>query len=194
MNYPQFIIKDKVKNIEKTLPFSTLFMSTVSGSKVPLHKVFETFSKYTDYGEITKEVNAINYDVEVMGIDINTALERAVERTPSKKFADLLWGILSTNRTGGDLTLYFSEKSKSAMNDYKRSLTKFSNQLTVFVEIYLTAIVLGAIFFTILTSIMAGFAGGMDIVVLQFFTIFIFLPLLSALFIVFLKMMDPGGE
>jgi len=194
LNYPKFTIRDKAKNIDNTLPFFSLFLSTLAGSKLPLNKVFQMATRFARYGDISKEIDSINYDMEVLGMDVNTAIERAINRTPSKNLKDMLWGLLTTSRSGGDVGIFLHERAKSSMNDYRRRLTEFSHQLTIVVEIYLTAIVLGAILFTILTSIMAGISGGMNVVVLQFLTIFIFLPLISIAFIVFLKGMTPGGD
>ena len=195
INYPRVIMKEKSKNLDNSLPFASLYLSTVAGSKLPLHKTLEIFSKFSKYGEITEEVSAIRNDMDVFGLDVNTALERAIDRTPSKNFKELLWGILSVNRTGGDLNIYLKEKSSSFINEYRRKLYEFSHQLTVLIEVYLTAVVMGALFFTILTSIMSGITNtGGNIIVLQFLLIFIFLPLISAAFIILIKSQTPGEE
>lgn len=195
LNYPKAVINSKAKELDNSLPFATLYLSTVAGTKLPLHKTFEIFSRFSGYGEVAREINEINEDVKVFGLDINTAIERAVERTPSKNFKELLWGILSAIRTGADLPIFLKEKSTSFMTEYRRKIYEFSHSLTVYIEVYLTAIVLGAIFFTILTAIIAGISGAAgNIVFLQFFLIFIFLPLVSALFIFLIKSITPGGE
>lgn len=193
--YPGLVARNRAKEMEKNLPFATLYLSTVSGSKLPLHKTLEIFSKFSGYGEIAQEVDLINQDMKMFGFDVNTALERAVERSPSRDFKELLWGILSTVRSGGDLAKYLKEKSKNFIDEYRRRLYEFSHTLTVYIEVYLTAIVLGAIFFTILTSIISGIGGApSNIIVLQFFLIFLFLPLISILFIYLIKATAPTGE
>jgi len=195
INYPRIINRDKSRKIDDFLPFASLHLSTIASSKLPLYKIFEIFSKFTAYGELTEEVKKIQSDVNLFGIDMNTALERSVERTPSKNFKELMWGILSTNRAGGDLSVFLKEKSKSFISEYRRKLYEFSHQLTIFIEIYLTAIILGAVFFIILTSIMSALGGAMaGTLLLQFILIFVFLPLVSAIFIVLIKSSTPGGE
>jgi len=195
LNYPKIIAKNKSNELEKTLPFASLYLSTIAGSKLPLHKTFEIFSKFSGYKEITQETDLINQDVKMFGLDINTALERAVERTPSKDFKELIWGILSTSRSGGDLALYLKEKSKNFIEEYRRKLYEFSHTLTVYIEVYLTAVVLGAIFFTILTAIISGIGGApANVIFLQFFLIFVFLPLVSVLLMFIVKYSTPAGE
>lgn len=195
LNYPKILVSKKSKEIDNSLPFSTLYLSTVSGSKLPLHKNFEIFSKFVAHGEMARQIEEINEDVRIFGLDINTALERASERSPSKNFKELLYGILSTVRSGADLSLYLKEKAGNFMSEHRRKLYEFSHSLTIYIEVYLTAIVLGAIFFTILTAIISGISGvAENLIFLQFFLIFVFLPLVSLAFIFIIKTMTPGSE
>ncbi len=195
LNYPKFQIDSRARSVDNDLPFAALYLATVGGSKLPLHKTFEVFAKYSGYGEISVEANEIVNDVKSFGLDINTALERQVERTPSKKFAELLWGMLSVIRAGADLSKYLKEKAASYMAEYRRKIYEFSHTLTLYMELYLTSIVLGSIFFTVLTAIIAGIGGGQgDIIMLQFFLIFMFLPIISVAFIFLIKASSPGGE
>jgi flagellar protein FlaJ len=197
VNYPKFIIKEKAKHIDNALPFAALYLSTIASSKLPIHKIFEIFSKFSKYGELTEEVRFIQNDIDVFGLDVNTALEKAVERSPSKMFKEMVWGMLSTIRSGGDLGIYLKETAVNMVGEYRRKLYEFAHQLTIYIEVYLTAIVLGTIFFTILTSIMSGISestNAADIVVLQFILIFAFMPMVSAIFILMIKSITPGGE
>lgn len=195
INYPRLIIKERGKRLENTLPFASLYLSTLFSSRLDLHKVFNIFSKYSNYGEITEEINAVTNDMEVFGLDANTSLERAIDRSTSKNFKELLWGILSINRSGGDINIFLREKSKALMEEYRRKMFEFSHQLTIFIEVYLTAVIMGAIFFSILTSIMSGLSGvGMDTVFLQFALIFIFLPAVTAVFILLIRSSAPSTE
>ena len=195
-SYPKFTIRDRKRAIDTTLPFATIYLSTIASSGLPMFKVFEIFSKFKEHGEVSKEAERIVTDMKAFGLNVYDSLERAVERTPSEEFRDLLWSILSTVRAGGDIPTYLSEKAKSFLNTYRRKLSEFAHSLSIYLEIYLTVLVLGAIFFTILTSVMTGIGGvsKMNIVFIQFFLIFFFIPLVSFAFIVLIKMASPGGE
>ncbi len=195
INYPRYAMSQRANDLEKNLPFATLYLSTIAGSQLPLYQVLEIFSRFAPYKEVKEQIDSINNDVKVFGIDINTSLERAVTRSPSKKFRELIYGILSTIRSGANVTIFLSEKSKTYMNDYRRKLAEYSHSLTIYIEIYLTALVLGAIFFTILTAIIAGVVGGTsNIVMLQFLLVFIFMPIISVAFLFLIKKATPGGE
>jgi flagellar protein FlaJ len=195
VNYPKLVIGGKSKSIENQISFATVHLSTLTSAKLPLDKVFEIFSKFGGYGEITNEISKVNSDVKMFGLDVNTALERAVERSPSKSLKELLWGILSTNISGGDIEIYLKEKARSFMSEYRTKLRDFSHQLGIYIEIYITAVILGAVFFLILTSVVVGLTGaGEQILILQFFLIFVFLPAISIIFIYLIKSISPGGE
>lgn len=196
INYPKTVVHERAKKIDGELSFASIYLSSISGSKLPLNKIFQIFSKFGEYGEIKNEMLSITKDTEVFGMDVNTALERSVERTPSKSLKELLWGILSMNKTGGNLDIYIKEKTKTFVSEYKRKVYEFSHQVSLIIEIYLTSIVIGTIFFTILTSIMSGISSGgtTNLILIQFFLIAFFLPLTSALFIIVIRSMKPGGE
>jgi len=195
LNYPKIVIRDKSKSIEKNLPFASIYLSTISSSGLPPHKVFEIFSQFTEHEEVSIEIKKIVTDMKAFGLNINEALSRAIERTPSVELKDLFWGILSLLKSGGDMTVYLREKSVTFLNNYRRKLNEFSKTLAVYLEVYLTLLVLGSLFFTILTSIMTGLGGvtSSGIVAIQSLLIFIFIPLITAGFIMLIKSAAPGG-
>ena len=196
VNYPKFIIRDKARSVERTLPFAGIYLSTIASSRLPPHKIFEIFSKFKEYGEVSREAQRIVADMEMFGLNIYDSLERSVDRTPSRELRDLFWAILSTLKAGGDLHTYLTEESKTFLSNYRRKLNEFARSLAIYLEIYLTALVLGTIFFIILTSVMSGFTGivAQNMVLVQFFLIFFFIPLISTAFIILIKTSSPGGE
>jgi archaellum biogenesis protein FlaJ (TadC family) len=196
MQYPKTEMQSKSKDIETSLPFTAMYLSTLSASKLPLHKAFEIFAKFTRSGEMLKQINEMNEDIKIFGFDVVTALQRGIERSPSKKLKEMLYGMIATLKSGANMNIYLKEKSNALIADYRRKLYEFSHSLTIFVEIYLTAIVLGAIFFTVLTAIISGIAGagGEDVILLQFFLIFLFMPMISIAFVYMIRTNAPGGE
>ncbi|MFH1212443.1 MAG: type II secretion system F family protein [Candidatus Woesearchaeota archaeon] len=193
LNYPKFIIREKSNSIQKTLPFAGIYLSAIASSGLPTYKIFEIFSKFDEYGEVSKEAKNIVNDMSAFGLSIKESLKKAVERTPSKELKELFWSILSVLESGGDLVILLNQKSIGFLNDYKRKLEEFSRSLTIYLEVYLTALVLGTIFFTILTSLMSGIGTTQtSIILIQFMLIFIFIPLISFLFIILIKSSSPG--
>ncbi|MEM4511522.1 MAG: type II secretion system F family protein [Nanopusillaceae archaeon] len=194
INYPKTIVQQREKDLEKVLPFSVLYLSSIVSSGLPLHKAIKFFVEFSDENEFRKEMKKIVEDIEFYGLDINSSLERAINRSPSKKFKEFLYGLLATIRSGGDLYTFFKEKASEYMMDYRRRLMEFSRAMTIYIQIYLTSIVLGTIFFTVLTSIISIMGGQQNILGLQTLMIFIFLPSVSILFIFLVKKSEPTWE
>ncbi|MFZ8830152.1 MAG: type II secretion system F family protein [Candidatus Aenigmatarchaeota archaeon] len=195
INYPKSIIKEREKKIDTYLPFSTLYLSSIISSGLPLHKAIKTFTEFSEHKDFVSEMKKIVNDVEFYGLDILTALERAASRTPSRKLREFLYGILATIRSGGNVYTFVKERTADFFIDYRRKLADFSHSMTIYTEIYLVSVVLGTIFFIILTSVVSAIGGAtQNILGLQLFMIFIFLPTVSILFLYLVKKAQPFWE
>ncbi len=192
--YPGLCMDNRKKKIDGMVPFATLYMTTVSGGGTPTIAIFRTLAKFDDYGEISKEAKKIVEETDVLGIDILNALKNAAERTPSPQFVDLLWGMRTVEMSGGNLKVYLRERSKMALTQYKMLLKSFQQKLSMVVEIYLTVVMIGSIFFMVLTAIM-GAMGGADmkgmLVGAQLALVFFIVPIVSTGIIVFIKGITP---
>lgn len=190
--YPSIKISSREKKIDHTLPFAALYLSTIAGSGTPPSVIFDLLSSFREYGEITKEAKKISRDVHSFGTDINSALERAANRTPSDDFKELLWGMNNIISSGGNLKTFLRERSKTFMRKYRRDLDKFSKTLSVIVEVYITLVIVGSIFIMVLSAIMSPLGVSPTVVIfLQLGGVFFFLPLASIMFIIMIKGVSP---
>lgn len=191
-SYPSLIIGERKKKINDSLPFATLYLTTVAGSGTPPIAMFKALSSFTEYGEIAKESKRISEETEIMGVNFVDAVENAARRTPSEDFRDLLWGIHSILTVGGNLRQYLHGKSIGFMQDYRRRLNQYTQQLSMFVEMYITVVLVGSVFFLVLSTIMGGVGGGSAIIVaVQLILTFVFLPIASFGFLVLIKGISP---
>lgn len=188
--YPSIKTSDITKNITNNLPFATIYMATLANSGMNPVQMFEVMSHFEEFGYISKEASRITRDVRVMGSDISTALERAAERTPSSSFRELLWGIKSTITTGGDVRAFLVEKAQTSMANYRRFLDKFVDQLSILIEIYITAVVVGSIFFIIM-GIILGLMGGGETLFMVRMVIYLGVPVISMMFMIFIAGLSP---
>ncbi|UCG95250.1 MAG: type II secretion system F family protein [archaeon] len=191
--YPSISAAGRKKSIDFALPFTTLYMATVSGGNAPAKAMFKILSKFTEYGEVTKEAKEITRNVEIFGMGINEAIRKSADKSPSEEFKELMWGIDTTLTTGGDLSEYLHGKARAFIQNYKRMMREYAKRVSVLLEVYVTLIVVGSIFFVVVSSLMSAFGTGMmDIIVIaQFFLIFLGLPVISIVFIIILKYMSP---
>ena len=193
--YPSLVVARRKRDIDYALPFATLYMATTSGSNAPPQTMFRVISEFGEFGEVSREAAKIVRNMDVFGMDVVEAIRKTIEKSPSEDFKELMWGMITTITTGGNMTSYLHERAKTYMQDYRRRLDEFSERLSTMLEIYLTLIIVGSIFFIVLTSIMSAFGigGGLIelIVVLQFVVIFVGLPFVSLGFIYVLKSFSP---
>ena len=195
-SYPSMVANRRKKNIDAALPFATTYMATIAASGAPPPTMFKLLAKFKEYGEISKEAEKITRDVEAFGMDLIGSLRKTADRTPSSELKELLWGLETILTTGGNVSDYLHEKSKAFMSEYRRKLEKYSQTLSLLIEIYLTVVLVGSIFFIIMSSLMSIFgAGELNLLLsfVQFLIVFIGLPLVSVGFIWLLKTISPGG-
>ena len=188
--YPGMKISDIKKDIMNNLPFSTIYLTTLASSGMSPLQMFKILSHFKEFGEVSKESRRIVRDTDLLGMDITTAIERAAERTPSTQMRELLWGMRSTITTGGNLNDYLLEKSRSYMSDYRRFLDKFVDQMSILMEVYITAVVVGSIFFIIMGTIL-GLMGGGEPLLLVRMLIYIGIPIMSIMFMILIAGMSP---
>lgn len=189
--YPATVSKTRESKIKKILPFAVSYMATIASSKLPPIVLFKTLSRFKEYGEVTEDSKNISRDVEVFGMTFSASVKKEAKRTPSRDFRELLWGMNSVLTSGGDLEFYLKQKGDELMADYRRRIRKYSQDISLFVEIYLTLIITGSIFFIVLSSVISSISGGLGTIIVQSFAIFILLPLLSVGFILILKSISP---
>ena len=191
--YPSIRVQERCKKINEALPFAMFYLTTISGSGTPPLTMFKMLAQFKEYEEISEEANKIVYDVEIAGMSITKALESAAGRTPSDHLREIYWGINNNLTTGGDLKSLLYEKANGAMEEYKRNLASFTAKLSMLTEIYLTGVVVGSIFFMVLSTIMSSFGTNASTIVnLQLGVTFVVLPLLSVAFIFVLKQISPA--
>ncbi len=194
--YPSVVSNRRKKNIEDALPFATTYMATVASSGSSPITMFKVLSQFKEYGEISKESEKIVRDIEAFGMDLIGSIRKTAARTPSPDLKELLWGLDTVISTGGNLSDYLHDKSRLFLQENRRRLEQFSQTLSLLIEIYLTVVLVGSIFFVIMSALMSIFSGGeltLFLNFLQFLVVFVVLPFVSVGFIFLLKSLSPTG-
>ncbi len=193
--YPSMVAGKRKKSIEATLPFGTTYLATIASSGAPPTAMFKIMSQFKEYGELSIETGKINRDVEAFGMDLLGAMRKTASRTPSDELKELLWGLDTVISSGGNLGDFLHEKSRLFIAEYKRRLEQYSKMLSLLIEVYLTVVLVGSIFFIIMTALMSilGGGGGTNVLFLQFVVIFIGLPCASIGFIGLLRAIAPSS-
>ena len=191
--YPYITASERKKKIENALSFSTIYMSTIAHSGFPPQEIFRLLGQFKEYGEVAKEARKIASDISVLGLDAPAAIGRAIARSPSPDWTELLAGLKTTITVGGDLGNFLTEKAKGFVADYRRRLKDFGNTLSLLIEVYITLVVVGAIFFIVTTSVMVAI-GGVPIELIKLINyaiVLVGMPLITASFIIIIKGISP---
>jgi flagellar protein FlaJ len=194
--YPSMASGRRRKSIDATLPFGTTYLATIASSGAPPIAMFKILSQFKEYGELSVETGKIYRDVEAFGMDLVSAIRKTASRTPSEELKELLWGLDTVLTSGGSIGNFLHEKSRTFISEYRRRLEQYSRTLALLIEVYLTVVLVGSIFFIIMTALMSILGGGGDgttMIFIQFLVIFVALPFASIGFIGLLKAISPSA-
>lgn len=193
--YPAFLVDSISRDIDSNLAYATTHMATIAGTGVPVYVIFRLVADFKEYGEVSKAFGRISRDIEVFGTDTLSAISNTANETPSIHFKELLWGVVSVIRAGGDLRSYLVEKAKSFMERQKMMERQYLDSLSLLAEVYTTVFVAGPILFVVMITIMGsmGNLGMAPDMLLGLFT-YLLIPVLSVGFMVMVEMAKPTGS
>lgn len=193
-SYPFHIISSRRTSIEANMPFAINHMAAISGSGVPPFVIFKLLSTTKEYGEVAKESERVVKNIDILGMDIVSALRNVADRTTSKDFKQFLYGFVSNVETGGDLRKYLENSGKDAMFDYKIKREKYMKTLSTYADIYTAVLIAAPLFFISILSVMSllgGTIGGLDIPSVMRLGVYILIPVLNIAFLMFLQYTQP---
>ncbi|MEZ5333880.1 MAG: type II secretion system F family protein [Methanolobus sp.] len=189
MSIPEVQANVRATLINQSLPHTTAYLYAMSrGGGLNLLDIMKSLSQnYHIYGASAEEIGYIVKDMEFYGTDLLAALDRAGQRTPSKKFKDFLDGLTSVVTSGGDVSFYFKAKN----DQYRLTATKeqkiFFETLGVLAEVYISAFVAGPLFLitilVVLGLVNPASAGVLD------FIVYLVIPIGTIIFLILLNSM-----
>jgi flagellar protein FlaJ len=189
---PSNMVAERAKKIDNGIHFAALYMATLANTGTPAFMIFKIMSEFKEFGEMTRISQKITDEVEVFGYNLPDSLAKHAELVPSNNLSELLWGIRATIVSGGDLNNYLNEKSKTFVGVFKRRLEEYISSMSLFMEMYITVVIVGTIFVIVLSTIMSMVGGVMaDIQMIQFGFVALLVPFVTAVFILFLKTISP---
>lgn len=192
--YPWQRAFSRKRSLDFNLPFAVNHMAAIATSGVPPKVLFKLLSEFGEYGEIGKEAGKIIRNVDVFGQDITTAIQNIASKTPSKEFRELLYGILSTIKTGGNLKNYLQLKAREALFIYRIRREEHLQALSTYADFY-TAVMIAAPLFLIsilaIMNVVGGTIEGMTISDIMNLGIYLVIPATNIAFIMFIHFTQP---
>lgn len=189
---PDLRAAGRAREIDAKLPYALNFITTMSSAGATPDQVFASLARQPIYGAVAYEASWISRDLRLLGTDIVSALTRAIDRSPSAKFQDLLQGAITTLTSGGDLKTYFIHKADQFMYENRQEQKKFLDGLGVLAESFVTVVVAAPLFLIVILSVMTTLGGNARQTLLIGYTlVFVLIPLSQAGFAWTVKVMTP---
>lgn len=189
MSTPASTAKKRGKDINLKLPYATNYIAAMASAGVIPAEIFKSLARQEIYGDVAKEAAMIFKDLEVHGKDIVTALRRAIDRSPSVKFEELLQGAITTVTSGGDLTGYFRQKAVRYQWENRVEQKQFIETMGLMAETYVTAAVAGPLFLLVMVAIIVLMGSG-TMIQIQLI-VYLLLPVINVGFMLGLRAMIP---
>lgn len=161
--YPNMVMGRKRRMIEEALPNVLSYMAILSSAGISPKRVFKSLAVMEQEMGIglAGEGRRMYLEMELLGLDIVTSLRRAAERRISPIFSGVLEGIIRTIETGGDLTSYLRDETRSLMRVRRSIIREFVNTLIMISEMYMAVMVAFPLIFIVMLVIMSAIGGGM---------------------------------
>jgi flagellar protein FlaJ len=174
----------RANNVDSELAFVIGYLSVlISGGVSPVN-LFRRLSTNKLYPACAKEARRIVINVDVLGMDPVSAIEKVARYTPNKVFGDFLAGYIAVVKIGGDVRSYMDQKQKEIFSHRSIKLKSATEFVGTLAEAYLSAtVVMGiSLFILQIVQAMVQKGGSMDLGMMYFYA-GIFMPAISGVFI-----------
>ena len=192
LSRPSSIAKARKKKIDTNLSYAVNFISAMASAGITPTEIIKSLSKQEIYSEISEEAAWIYRDVELLGLDILTAIKTNIERTPSNRFKEFLQGMVVTVTSGGSLKSYFMHKADQYMWENRQVQKQMMETLGIMAESYVTAAVAGILLLLIVIPLMMIISGSWNPMFL-YVLILMVVPLIHIGFAVVIRIMSEGA-
>ena len=191
---PVFRVKNRAAKLSEEIPHFIGYMSTLATSGLSLEGIFKAIAREETDEDIVKDARFIVRNIDILGMDLITAIKDLINRTPVGPYSELLDGAIVTVSTGGDLKEYFNATAKVQLAEKKMLLQKTTESLGSVAEIYTILLIVFPLLAVIMLSIMGIMSpslGGFDLLTLMNILTFGVIPLCGILMLIMMDTMVP---
>ncbi|QLH02761.1 pilus assembly protein TadC [Nitrosopumilus cobalaminigenes] len=191
---PAIRVKNRSAKLIEEIPHFIGYMSTLATSGLTLEGIFKAISKEDTDEDIVKDARFIVRNIDILGMDLISAIKDLVHRTPSGPYSELLEGAIVTVQSGGDLKEYFNATAKVQLEEKKMLMQKTTESLGSVAEIYTILLIVFPLLAVIMLSIMGIMSpslAGFDLLTLMNILTFAVIPLSGVLMLVMMDTMVP---
>ena len=191
---PMLNAKTRLTKLREETPHYIGYMATLCASGLSLEGVFKAIAQESSNEEIVKDSKFITRNIEILGMDIITAVNDLIKRTPNGSYSELLEGAIITFKAGGNLREYFLATAKVHLEEKKISVKRSTESLGVMAEMYTILLIVFPLMAVIMLSIMAIMSpdlGGFDLITLMNMLTYAMVPLFGIVMLLLMDSMVP---
>jgi flagellar protein FlaJ len=192
--YPVYCADNHKRELDDELPFTSGYMAILASAGVTPEKIFYSLSNLEVPLAASTEAKEVIKNINLFGLDVISALEKASSRTPSEKFRDTIEGIISAIHTGSNLGGFLREKFRTAMKLKELNLKKYAENLSVLSEVYVALLLTGPLLLVIMVSVMSVLGGGVGLLspdLLLSLLTYMLIPVCAVIFLIILDSISP---
>ena len=191
---PKSRVGAKKKVIDQNIPFASSYLSVASCGNMPPEDICRSLINRKEKILLSVEFTNIIEKIDLLGLDLLTALDNVVKDSPSSSFQNLLRGFATTIRKGGDLKKFFLTMTTLFTEKRRIRIQTFLNTIGLMAEMYVIMFTVFPLLLMILLAMMSwvgGTMGGFNIIQLMYMITFIFIPMLAFMYLLMLESMQP---
>lgn len=191
---PAISVKNRQSKLTEELPHFIGYMATLAINGISLEGIFKAIAKEDTDEEIVKDCKFITRNIEILGMDLLTAINDLIKRTPRGPYSELLEGAIITTQSGGNLQEYFLASAKVQLEEKKMSLKKSTESLGMMSEMYTILLIVFPLMAIIMLSIMAIMSpdlAGFDLITLMNLLTYVLVPFFGVILLFMMDSMVP---
>lgn len=191
---PKVRVTNRSSKLVEEIPHFIGYMSTLATSGLTLEGIFKAIAKEETEEDIVKDARYIVRNIDILGMDLISAIKDLIHRTPTGPYSELLEGAVVTVQSGGDLKEYFNATAKVQLEEKKMLMQKTTESLGSVAEIYTILLIVFPLLAVIMLSIMGIMSpslAGFDLITLMNILTFAVIPLSGVLMLVMMDTMVP---
>jgi len=191
---PMLNAKTRLTKLREETPHYIGYMATLCASGLSLEGVFKAIAQEQSSEEIVKDARFVTRNIEILGMDVITAVNDLIKRTPRGSYSELLEGAIITFKAGGNLREYFLATAKVHLEEKKISVKRSTESLGIMAEMYTILLIVFPLMAVIMLSIMAIMSpdlGGFDLITLMNMLTYIMVPLFGIVLLLLMDSMVP---
>jgi len=175
-------------SLDYELPFAAIQMSAIAGADIEPSNIFRIIALNKEYPTIRNEAKKLMNQINLYGYDLTTALRNVAMASPSKNWSELLNGISTSLRSGGNLSKYLDKKAETLLFEYRLKKEKATKSAETFMDIYISVVIAAPMLMMMLLIMIniSNIGFGLPVPILSLIIILI-VAVINVIFLVFLN-------